>query len=51
MGEVVGAFGGGEGVESVADGVPEAVDGAGCGGAQQRLELGEGLLDRVQVGL
>ena len=25
-------------------------DGAGCGFAEQRLELGEGLLDRVEVG-
>jgi hypothetical protein len=51
VGEVVGAFGGSEGVEQLADGVPERLDGARRGGAQQRLELGEGVLDRVQVGL
>jgi hypothetical protein len=50
MGEVAGAFGGTEGVEGLADGVPEGVDGSGRGGAEQRLELGEQLFDRVQIG-
>ena len=49
MGEVVGAFGGGEGVENLAEGAPERLDGAGGGGAEQRLELGESQLDRVQI--
>jgi hypothetical protein len=47
MGEGVGALGGREGVEGVANGMPEGVDGSGCGGAEQRLELSEDLLDRV----
>jgi hypothetical protein len=34
----------------MAEGVPEGVDGAGGGGPQQRLELGEGLLDRFRSG-
>jgi hypothetical protein len=49
VGEVVGAFGGGEGVENLAEGAPERLDGAGGGGAEQRLELGESQLDRVQI--
>jgi hypothetical protein len=49
VGEVVGAFGGGEGVEGVTDGAPERVDGASGRGAQQGLELGKGQLDRVEV--
>lgn len=49
MGEVVVAFGEGEGVEGMADGLPERVDGAAGGGSEQRLELGKGLLDRVEV--
>jgi len=48
VGEVVGTFGGAEGVEQLADRLPEAVDRAPGGGAQQRLELGEGVLDRIQ---
>ena len=49
MAEVVGAFGGGPSVEEAADDRPESVIGAGRGLAQQRLELGEQLLDRVQA--
>jgi hypothetical protein len=49
MGEVVGAVGGGEGVEGLTDGLPERLDGAAGGSAEQRLEVGEGLLDRVQI--
>jgi hypothetical protein len=41
---------GGEGVEGVADGMPYGVDGAGGSGAQQGLELGEGLLDGFRSG-
>ena len=37
-------------VEQLADGVPQAVDGALGGLAQEGLELGEGLLDRVEIG-
>ena len=50
VGEVVGAFGRGEGVERLAEGVPEGRDGSLGGGSQQGLELGEDLLDRVQIG-
>lgn len=50
MGEVVGAFGGLEGVEGLGDGVPEGIDGARLGGPQQGFELGEDRLDRVEVG-
>ena len=32
------------------DGVPQGLDGAGGGFAQQRLELGEGLFDGIEVG-
>ena len=49
-GEVVGAFGRGEGVDEAADGGPEAIDGPLGGLAQERLEFGEGILDRVEVG-
>ena len=40
----------GEGWYGVADDGPEVVDGAGGGLAQDGLELGEGVLDRVEVG-
>ena len=50
VGEVVGALGRREQVEQPADGGPQAVDGALGGLAQKRLELGEGLLDRIEVG-
>src|SRR4051795_6051276 len=39
-----------EEVGDPADGVPQALDGALRGFAQQRLVLGESLLDRVQIG-
>jgi hypothetical protein len=39
--EVAGALGEGEGVEGLADGVPESLDGASGGRAQQCLELAE----------
>src|SRR3954463_12331833 len=48
-GEVVGAFGRGEGVDEAADGGPEPVDGPLGGLAQERLEFGERILDRVEV--
>lgn len=48
--EAVGAFGWEEAVEEVADAVNEAVDGARGFLPQQRLELGEGHLDRIHVG-
>jgi hypothetical protein len=38
-----------EGIEELADGVPEQVDTSGGGASEQGPELGEGLLDRVQV--
>ena len=39
----------GYGVEELADGVPESVAGAGGSASEHRLQLGEHLLDRVQV--
>ena len=48
--EVVGALGRRERVEASADDGPEVIDGAGGGLAQERLELGDGVLDRVEVG-
>ena len=50
MGEAAGAFGGGEGVERLADGVPEGIDGAGGSGSQQCLELDEDLLEGFRSG-
>ena len=47
--EVVGAFGGGEVVEEGADASPGGFDGALGGLAQKSLQLGEDLLDGVQV--
>jgi hypothetical protein len=41
----MGAFGGGEGVEELADGVPEDVDASDRGGSEQGLERGDGELD------
>ena len=49
MGEIAGAFGWREAREEAADGGPQRLDGAGRLGPQQGLELGEHLLDRVQV--
>ena len=43
VGEIVGAFGRSEGVERLAEGVPEGRDGALGGRSQQGLELGEDL--------
>ena len=45
MAEIVGAFVGLEALEQRADGGPQGVDGAGGRLAEQRLELGEQLLD------
>jgi hypothetical protein len=47
--EIVGAFFGCECVEQSCDAVPKAVDGALGGLSQQRLELGEELLNRIEV--
>jgi hypothetical protein len=47
--EVVGAFGWRVGCEEAADAGPELVPGPGGGLAQERLELGEQLLDRLQI--
>jgi hypothetical protein len=49
-GEVVGAFRGAEGADDASDGAPEAGDGAFGGLAEEGLELGEGVLDRIEVG-
>ena len=48
--EVVGACEGWPGVEEAGDGGPAFVPGPGRGFAEQGLELGEELLDRVQIG-
>ena len=50
-GEVVSAFLPGESVDCVADSAPARVGGAGGGFAEQGLELGEGQLDRIDVGV
>ena len=44
------ALGRSEDIGGSSDGVPEVVDGAGCGLLQEGLQLGEGHLDRVEVG-
>jgi hypothetical protein len=43
-------IGRGEGFERVGDGVDEGVEGSRRGLAQQGFELGEPLLDRVEIG-
>jgi len=48
--EVVGAFAWRVGAKQGSDGGADLVASAGCGVAQQVLELGEDLLDRAQVG-
>jgi hypothetical protein len=50
IGEVVCAFFGGVGAEQFADCGGQGFDGSGGGFAQEMLELGEDLLDWVQVG-
>src|SRR4029077_13778797 len=50
LGEVVCAFLRGEAAEEISDGVPEGLTAAGCSLADQRLEFGEGLLDRIEIG-
>ena len=48
--EEVGAFSGKEAIEELADTLDEGVDGAGRLLSEERLEFGEGHLDRVHVG-
>src|SRR5881275_3246821 len=48
-GEVVGALGGRESVDEAPDGGPKALDGAFGRLAQERLQLGESILNRVEV--
>ena len=50
MADVVEAFGWGEGVEEATDREPEGFAGSFGGLAQERLQLGEGELDRVEIG-
>src|SRR5947209_20499760 len=50
MPKVVGAFVGCKCLEELADELPERLDGARSALAQGGLELGESLLDRVEVG-
>src|SRR3954469_9646278 len=47
--EVVGAFDGCEGIEQRSDGGPEAFDRPLGGFAQECFELGEGILNRVEI--
>lgn len=47
--EEVGAFLGREAIKEVADALDKGIDGAGRYLPQQRLELGEGHLDRVHI--
>ena len=39
-----------EAIGDVADGVPEAIEGGFSGLTQQRLQLGKGVLDGIEVG-
>src|SRR3954471_9858369 len=48
--EVVGAFDGCEAVDEAPDGGPKALNGPLGGFAQERFELGEGILNRVEIG-
>src|SRR3954462_13223345 len=48
--EVVPAFLWLEEIADVAEGSPERLDGSGFGLAQVGLDLGEGLLDRIEIG-
>ena len=48
--EVVGAFVGCEAIEQAGDALPEGFAGALPGATQQGFELGEELLDRIEVG-
>ncbi len=50
VGEVVPAFGWLEALEDACDCTPQFRDGSPFSFAQQSLELGEGLLDGVEVG-
>jgi hypothetical protein len=50
IGEVVCAFLGGEAIEQGADLAPGVFGGARIGFAQEGLELGEDLFDRVEIG-
>ena len=47
---VVSAYVWGEEIDDAADSGPEAVDGSLGGLAQERLELGDGVLDRIEGG-
>ena len=47
---MVSAFGWGEGFERCADRCPKGVSGSGSGLSEQRLEFGEGIFDRIEVG-
>ena len=50
MGKIAGAFGSWEVIEEATDGGPERLDSSFGGFAQKRLELGEELLDRIEIG-
>ena len=48
--EIIPTFLGLEEVADIADGAPEGVIGSRLGLSQERFELGEGLLDRIEIG-
>ena len=50
VGEVVGAFGRVAGAEQLAYGIDHGVEGSRRRLAQEMLELGEDLLDRIEIG-
>ncbi len=50
IGDVVGAFVRAEAGEQVAEGIPKSGDGSGSALSQERFELGEGLLDGIEIG-
>ena len=50
VGEVVGAFVRAEAGERVTEGIPKSGDGSGGDLSQERFELGEGLLDGIEIG-
>ena len=50
MSEEVSAFGWGEEITDISDGLPEGVEASGGDASEMGLEFGEGHLDRVEIG-
>src|SRR5574341_390933 len=48
--KVISAFGWGEAVEESTDPIPKSCHGSLAGGSEKRLEFGEDLLDRIEIG-